>query len=116
MAREGELDELDSVGWVIRLTKTLEQLHARGEVHGAVSPRCVRTDGAERRAHGVLVPAAALPADAAFRSPERINGGKPSAVDDTWAAAATLQALLTGAAPFSASNEAELHQKVLAGS
>ncbi len=44
--RDGPLNELDAVGWVIRLAKRLEELHRLGVAHGGVGDE-LRLVGAE---------------------------------------------------------------------
>ena len=43
ISRDGPLNELDAVGWAIRLAKRIEALHALGVAHGSISPECVIT-------------------------------------------------------------------------
>lgn len=115
IARDGPLNELDAVGWIIRLARKLETLHARGLAHGSVSPAAVKTAGVPRTSLGILAGIGAAPAQRAFMSPERVAQGGVTAADDTWATAATLFALLTGHSPFSAPDEETVSQKVLNG-
>ncbi|HVY47268.1 MAG TPA: hypothetical protein VHB21_15375, partial [Minicystis sp.] len=116
IAQDGSVNELDAVGWAIRLAKRLEALHALGVAHGSVSPACVETDGAERAKRGRLADVRSTPSNVAYQSPERVLGGDISIADDTWAVAATLYTLLTGSPPFAGGDEAELKQKILAAS
>jgi hypothetical protein len=115
VARDGPLDELDAVGWAVRLAKTLDALHREGKVHGAVSPSAIRIESADRGSRGVLLSPAAAPADTAYCSRERALGREPASDDDVWAAAATLYLALTGTPPWSGDSPAELAEKIAAG-
>ncbi|MDI3282301.1 hypothetical protein [Polyangium sp. 15x6] len=116
IARDGPLNELDAVGWIIRLTKKLEALHSRGQSHGGVSPASVKTAAVPRTSIGMLVASTSAPNRIDFHSPERILKGTKALADDTWAAAATLYTLLTGTSPFHASDEDSIRQKVVSAS
>jgi len=113
IARDGPLNELDAVGWAIRLARRLEMVHLAGGTHGKVSPECVSTDGVDRSARGVLRDAGGLAHELGYQSPERVSGGAPSAADDAWGVMATLYTILTGSPPFAASTEEELRSKIL---
>lgn len=113
IAREGPLNELDAVGWAIRLAKRIEGMHALGVTHGSMSPACVLIEGPDRTARAQLVDVRRSPAAPACQSPERIGGGGLSQADDTWALACTLYATLTGSPAFSGADDGELGQKIL---
>lgn len=114
IARDGPLNELDAVGWIIRLAKKLETMHARGLAHGGISPLAIKAAGVPRTSLGMLAPLGASPGRIAFYSPERVLQGGSSPADDTWATAATLFALLTGQSPFAAPDDDMTKAKVLA--
>lgn len=114
IARDGPVNELDAVGWAIRLAKRLELLHNLGVAHGSVSPACVVTAAADRGAKACLADLQRTPPQFAYQSPERVLGGDLSPADDAWALAATLYALLTGTSPFAGTNDADVRQKILA--
>lgn len=116
IAREGPLNELDAVGWAIRLAKGIETMHALGVTHGSLSPKGFLLDGTDRSARAQLVDMRRAPASLACQSPERIQGGGLSVADDTWALSCVLYNMLTGSLPFSGVNDADLKQKVLASS
>jgi hypothetical protein len=116
ISRDGPVNELDAVGWAIRLAKRLEMLHAMGVFHGSVSPACIVTASAERASPGKLADLRVTAGNLAYQSPERIQGGDLSPADDTWAVAATLFVLLTGTSPFAGASEAETKQKILVAS
>ncbi len=114
IARDGPVNELDAIGWAIRLAKRLEALHALGVAHGSVSPACIIAAGQDRNARAYLADVQHTTSTPAFQSPERILGGDISAADDVWALASTLYSLLTGQTPFQGANDAEVRQKILA--
>ncbi|UQA54700.1 hypothetical protein [Polyangium aurulentum] len=114
IARDGPLNELDAVGWIIRLAKKLETLHARGLAYGGISPLAIKAAGVPRTSLGMLAGIGASPGRIAFYSPERVLQGGTSAADDTWATAATLFALLTGQSPFAAPDDDMTKAKILA--
>jgi hypothetical protein len=114
IARDGPVNELDAVGWAIRLAKRLEALHTLGVAHGSVSPACIVSSAVERTSKGYLADVQFTTGMPAFQSPERIVGGDLSPADDTWAVAATLYTALTGKAPFEGANEGEIRQKIIA--
>ncbi len=70
------------------LARELAELHARGEVHGAVAEKCIRVD--ERR-RAILAPPAESPA---HPSPEQQRGEAPDPRSDVYALGATILALL----------------------
>ncbi len=113
--RDGPLNELDAVGWIIRLAKRLEALHALGVAHGSVTTTCVQTEAASRTSRGVLVDVSRAQGSLAFHSPERVRAGAISPADDAWALGVTLYTLLTGSPPFSGGSDDELKQRILTG-
>lgn len=113
--REGPLNELDAVGWVVRLAKRLEALHSLGVAHGSVSTACVLTEGSARTSRGVLVDVIRTSGNVAFHSPERVRAGAISPADDTWALGVVLYSLLTGSLPFAGTNDDELKQRITSG-
>ncbi|MRG92085.1 hypothetical protein [Polyangium spumosum] len=116
ITRDGPLNELDAVGWIIRLTKKLEALHARGQTHGSVSPAAIKAAAVPRTSLGMLAPSTSAPSRTEFHSPERVLKGSVALADDTWAAAATLYTLLTGQSPFHAADEDSIRQKIVSTS
>ena len=114
IARDGPLNELDAVGWIIRLAKKLETIHGRGHAHGSVSPSSIKTANVSRTTLGILTPGQTTKSRLEFQSPERVTLGVTSPADDTWAAAATLYQLLTGTSPFGATDEDTTRQKIAA--
>jgi hypothetical protein len=112
ISRDGPLNELDAVGWAIRLAKRIEALHALGVAHGSISPGCVITSAVDRTSKGILVDVRQTPSRLAYQSPERAAGGDLSPVDDVWAIASTLYEALTGTPPFSGATDAELRQRI----
>lgn len=115
IAREGPINELDAVGWIVRLAKKLESMHSRGLAHGAVSPEAMKTASASRLSLGMLIPTGAIRGRLEYRSPERLDTGPSSPTDDTWGTAATLYALITGSSPFVAADEASTRKKIREG-
>lgn len=115
IAREGPVNELDAVGWIVRLAKKLETLHARGLAHGGISPEALKTASASRLSLGMLVPTGATRNRLEFRSPERVDTEASSAADDTWSTAATLYTLITGSSPFVGSDDDAIGQKIRSG-
>lgn len=115
IAREGPVNELDAVGWIVRLAKKLESLHARGLAHGGVCPAAMKTASNSRLSLGMLIPAGGISNGLEFRSPERMDADAPSATDDTWSTAATLYALITGSSPFVAPNDEGIRKKIRLG-
>lgn len=110
------MNELDAVGWAIRLAKRLESLHALGVAHGSVSPACILMRGIERTSKAYLADVQVTAHNPAFQSPERAMGGDLSPADDTWAVAATLYTALTGESPFAGLSEGDTRKKILAAS
>ena len=116
ITRDGPVNELDAIGWAIRLAKRLETLHVLGVAHGSVSPACILAAGQDRNARAYLADLQHTTPSPPYQSPERLLGGDISTADDVWALAATLYALLTGQSPFSGATDAEIRQKILAAS
>ncbi|MGK3999130.1 hypothetical protein [Sorangium sp. So ce1024] len=115
VARAGPLPARDAVGWVVRLAKRVERLHARGTVHGRLSAACVVTEDEPCASRGWLSDPLATPAFVGYRSPERAAGDGPSRRDDTWALAVTLYVALSGRLPFPAESDGELRRLQRAG-
>ncbi|WP_437305622.1 serine/threonine protein kinase [Sorangium sp. So ce388] len=115
IARAGPLPDRDAVGWVVRLAKRIEKLHARGTVHGRLSAACVVMEGEPCASRGWLSDPLATPAFVSYRSPERAAGEGPSRQDDTWALAVTLYVALSGRLPFPAESDRELRRLQSAG-
>ncbi|XXT18468.1 hypothetical protein WME94_50390 [Sorangium sp. So ce429] len=115
IARAGPLPDKDAVGWVVRLAKRIEKLHARGTVHGRLSAACVVMEGEPCASRGWLSDPIATPAFVSYRSPERAAGEGPSRQDDTWALAVTLYVALSGRLPFAAESDRELRRLQSAG-
>lgn len=116
ISRDGPLNELDAVGWAIRLAKRIEALHALGVAHGSISPACVVTTAVDRSSKGVLVDVRRIPSRLAYQSPERAAGGDLSPTDDVWAIAATLYEMLTATSAFGGVNDVETRQRLSAAS
>ena len=115
IARDGALKAMDAVGWAVRLTKSLERIHARKGVHGRVSPYCLMIELVDCTSVGMLVDAERVPDLVAYHSPEQASGEDPKPSDDTWGVAVTLYEALTGKALFLGGDEATTRAKVLAG-
>jgi hypothetical protein len=115
ITREGPINELDAVGWIVRLAKKLESMHSRGLAHGAVSPDAMKTASASRLSLGMLIPTGAIRSRLEYRSPERLDTGPSSPTDDAWGTAATLYALITGSSPFVAADDATTRKKIREG-
>jgi len=111
IAHHQALTDLDATGWIIRLAKGLEPIHALGVAHGNITAEAVRIDGLARASRGVLADARHLRDLPAYHSPERIDGEGASVADDTWAAAVTLYVALTGSLPFPGAHDGEVRGK-----
>jgi hypothetical protein len=98
VTKQGPLLPADAVGWMVRLAKRVELMHASGRIHGNLSPESITVEGASARGQGILLDL--LRTDPSYQSPERANGGAQSPLDDTWAIATTLFTLLTGRPPY----------------
>lgn len=112
--RDGPLNALDAVGWVIRVAKHLESLHVHGVSHGGISLSAIVTEGPDRNAKGLMGDVRRIADNAAYHSPERVRGGNLSPADDTWALAVFLYIAVTGQAPFTGTGE-ELKKSILTG-
>jgi hypothetical protein len=108
----GPLSELEAVGWVIRLAKSVELLHRAGSAHGAISAESVLVEGTAPVSRGTLADVRSAPANPSFHSPERNAGGGAGPADDAWAVAVTLYFLLTGSPPFAGATAAEVRQRI----
>jgi hypothetical protein len=112
VAREGGLQEIDAVGWAIRVARSVERVHERGGVHGRLSADGVLIESGKCTTEGRLIPFAELPENIAYHSPERERGEGGSQADDTWAVAVTLYLALAGNLPFSGSTDDEVRRKI----
>lgn len=116
IARDGPLNELDAVGWILRLARRIEVMHALGAAHGSITPACFTTESVDRNGRAALVDVRKARSQLAYQSPEQVRGDVASVRDDVWGLGATLYAALTGGAPFSAGSDDELRQKILSHS
>lgn len=98
---EGPLEMSQAAGWLLRLAKSLDAIHAQRRAHGALSAAVILAEERSPFGQGKLL-AANGQASLAYRSPERGAHGPPSAADDRWACAVLLHFLLTGALPDAA--------------
>ncbi|MCA9622167.1 MAG: hypothetical protein KC731_24255, partial [Myxococcales bacterium] len=112
IVREGALDTVDAVAWVIRLAHTLAPMHRVQVAHGRVSPRAILTAGSAHQNKGCLLDAPMLTDDPCYFSPERLDGGRPRPRDDVWAVGVTLYQLLTGHLPFPGTRIAEIRTQI----
>ena len=109
VARNGPVSPATAAVWGLQLLGTLEQVHAAGIVHGAVSPRCVMIDGGAARLGDLC---AAVFADGqrsptqggslAFTAPEVVRGARADVPSDLYGLGATLYVAVEGAPPFDA--------------
>jgi eukaryotic-like serine/threonine-protein kinase len=113
IARDGALNELDAVGWIIRLAKGLEPIHALGVAHGSVTAEAVRIEDSSCTSRGFLVDARRLHDLVAYHSPERADGEEISPANDTWAVAVTLYLALTGSLPFPGVSDQDVKKRIL---
>jgi hypothetical protein len=112
VARAEAFTAADAAGWIIRLAKALEPLHALGGARGNVSAEAIRLEGAAPTSRGFLVDARRLRDVSAYHSPERTNGDGVSPEDDTWAAAVTLYFGLTASLPFPGADDREVQRRI----
>ncbi|MGE0326546.1 MAG: hypothetical protein AB7S68_29720 [Polyangiaceae bacterium] len=99
-----------AVNWIMRLARTLKEIHGRLAVLGAISPRSVVVvrDG--------VVPVFThlmAPPSGAFCSPPRVQGGGPSPEDDVWALTCLLYLAVARAQPFRGGSRDALAQSIL---
>jgi hypothetical protein len=104
-----------AVEWIASVADALVLFHARGAVHGAVSPRALIVIRSEPAVVPILTHLI-VPPSGAFCSPERVTGGGPSELDDAWALAATLYAALSRRTPFQGASRNELAHAIVAAS
>ncbi len=112
VAREGGLQEIDAVGWAIRVARSVQRIHERGGVHGRLSADGILIESGKCTTEGRLIPFAELPENVAYHSPERERGEGGSQADDTWAVAVTLYLALSGSLPFSGTSDDEMRRKI----
>ena len=112
IAREGGLNEVDAVGWAIRMARSVERMHDDGFVHGRLSADGIRIALDACDSEGELIELADLPENVAYHSPERERGEGGSQADDTWAVAVTLYFALSGSLPFHGATDDEVRRKI----
>ncbi len=109
---DGPLNELDAVGWVIRLAKRVEELHQLGVAHGALSAEAVLIAELPRASKGTLADVRKSPELPQYHCPERHAGAGISQADDTWAAVVTLYFIITGSLPFAGDLPADVKKRI----
>ncbi len=92
----GKKTPVDAVRSALRIAQALSVLHDAGGAHGSVRPETVVIAPVDRAAPVILFASSKA---GPFRSPDRGELGPPSSTDDSWAAAAILYVMLTGALP-----------------
>jgi len=92
----GKKPAVDAVRFALRLADALATVHDAGGVHGWVSPQAVVVEPAEGERPQLGL---GVHTDLGLHTPERAADGAPSIADDTWAVAALLHWMLTGAPP-----------------
>ncbi len=97
---------------VRELARTVAALHARGRVHGALSPAAVLVAGGTVVLAPVPAGAPAL-ARAGFDSPEVVRGARATRRSEAFAVGALAQLALTGRGPFDATDPLEVTRRVL---
>jgi len=94
------------------LARAVAALHARGRVHGALSPSAVLVIG-----DAVVLAAPAAPssplARAGYDAPEVARGGRPTRRSDAFALGALAQLVITGRGPFDGPGALEVTRRVL---
>jgi len=100
VAQKGPLRVRDAIGWVLRVAKTLEQVHDQKRVHGRISAAAIQVASEACDSAGAIVHPRDLDAQPEYHSLARARTGAPSAYDDVWALRVTLYVLLTGKPPF----------------
>jgi eukaryotic-like serine/threonine-protein kinase len=112
IAREGALPEADAVGWVIRVSRSVERIHERLGEHGRLSADAILIESGACVSEGRLLDFVDLPVSVAYHSPERSRGEGPSSADDAWALAVMLYFALSGSLPFSGATVDEVRRKI----
>jgi eukaryotic-like serine/threonine-protein kinase len=113
IAREGALKEVDAVGWIIRLAKSLEPIHALRVAHGSVTAEAIKIEAPAFNSKGYLIDARHLHDQVAYHSPERADGESISPANDTWAVTVTLYLALTGSLPFPGADDRDVKKRIL---
>lgn len=94
----GPLPLAEAAGWLARLAKSLDALHAVGRAHGSLSPASLAMAESSPFGAGALLVGDSQD-NVLYRSPERGPGGSPSPADDRWAWAVLLHVAIVGAPP-----------------
>lgn len=106
---QGALAPEEALRCAIQIGAALHQVHARGSVHGALSPYCVALTAGGAR---ILRPTASPEDCAAFRSPEQLRGEPADARSDIFAYGALLYEIVSGNRAFPGTGT-ELSQRIL---
>lgn len=101
-------DREAALGVVRDLAQALAHVHARGQVHGLLSPSAVMVDGARVKLTGLGEPAGArlrkhrpdAPLVARYASPEEARGQPATTASDVYSLGALALHLLTGQPPY----------------
>ena len=88
-----------AVAWTIRILEGLSVLHRGSGYHGAISAAAVVAEP-KLRPIAPVVSRLVIPPLRDYASPERLQGGGPSAEDDLWATSVLLFEMLAGKASF----------------
>lgn len=107
IARNGAMNELDAVGWIVRLAGRVESLHAVGSAHGRISLACILIEEPSFGSFGVFADKRLVDSFPSHHSPERRAGEGESAADDAWALGVALCAALAGEDVFEGQDSTE---------
>jgi hypothetical protein len=113
IAREGPLNTTDAVGWIVRLARNIEKLHAREAVYGRISPHCMLIERDAHTSVGCLTDPEQAPELLSYYSPERAAGVPGGPSDDTWALAATLFEAIVGVPAFQGASDNETRAQLV---
>ena len=105
----GPLSTEEAVRCAIGIGSALHKIHARGLVHGALSPYCIALEAGGAR----ILESTPSPEDcAAYRSPEQVRGEEPDVRSDVFAYGALVYEIACGKRAFPGDG-AELSQRIL---
>ena len=106
----GALPAGEALRYAVEIGALLQRAHARGGVHGALSPHsiAITPDGLRL----LRPPALSEPCDAPYRSPEQVRGEAPDERSDIFAFGAVLYEAVLGRRAFSGEG-AELDRAIL---
>lgn len=110
--RVRRLEPRDAIGWVVRIARAVETLHALEVPHGRITAAAITAGAPSCNARGELLDADDVERDVKYYSARRCRLSGSSKEDDVWALGVLLYYAATGAHPFAGENRRQVRERI----